>query len=258
MGQFEVTFLGTGTSQGVPVITCDCAVCQSENLKDKRLRTSVLLAVNDLHIVIDTGPDFRQQMLREKVKKLDAVLFTHEHKDHVSGMDDVRAFNYSAKKAIDIYASERVEVGLRREFHYVFAENPYPGIPKVNLHRIQSEPFEIANTPIIPINVMHHKLPVKAFRIGDFTYITDANYIAPEELKKIEGTKVLVINALRRTPHISHFTLDEALELIAHIGPDKAFITHISHLMGKHDDLENDLPANVYAAYDGLKVEISE
>jgi phosphoribosyl 1,2-cyclic phosphate phosphodiesterase len=256
MDQFEVTFLGTGTSQGVPVITCECEVCQSDHSKDKRLRTSVLVEVNGLHIVIDTGPDFRQQMLREQVKKLDAVLFTHEHKDHVSGMDDIRAFNYSAKKAIDIYASERVEIGLKKEFHYVFAENPYPGIPKVNLHRINSDTFHIHQTPIIPIDVMHHKLPVKAFRIGDFTYITDANYIALEELKKVEGTKVLVINALRRTPHISHFTLAEALELIAQIGPEKAYITHISHLMGKHVDLEKDLPANVFAAYDGLKVQI--
>ena len=258
MNEFQVTFLGTGTSQGVPVITCECDVCQSSDRRDKRLRTSVLIEVNGTNIVVDTGPDFRQQMLREKVKTLDAVLFTHEHKDHVSGMDDIRAFNYSSKRAIDIYASERTEIGLKKEFHYVFSDDPYPGIPKVNLYRIDSVPFLVNGIKVIPIDVLHHELPVKAFRIADFTYITDANFISPSEIKKVEGTKVLVINALRKTPHISHFTLDEALELIQKIGPEQAYITHLSHLMGKHADLEQELPANVYAAFDGLKVQIDQ
>lgn len=258
MNEFQVTFLGTGTSQGVPVITCECDVCQSSDPRDKRLRTSVLIEINGTNIVVDTGPDFRQQMLREKVKTLDAVLFTHEHKDHVSGMDDIRAFNYSSKRAIDIYASERTEIGLKKEFHYVFSDDPYPGIPKVNLHRIDSVPFLVNGIKVIPIDVLHHELPVKAFRIADFTYITDANFISPSEIKKVEGTKVLVINALRKTPHISHFTLDEALELIQKIGPEQAYITHLSHLMGKHEDLEQELPANVYAAFDGLKVQIDQ
>lgn len=258
MNHFKAVFLGTGTSQGVPVIACKCAVCKSDNSKDKRLRTSLMLTIDERNIVIDTGPDFRQQMLREKVETLDAVVFTHEHKDHIAGMDDIRAFNFSANKPMDVYASELTEIGLRREFHYVFGENNYPGIPQVNLHRIGDEPFEVAGETIIPINVLHYKLPVKAFRVRDFAYVTDANYIAPHEMEKLKGVKYLVLNALRQTPHISHFSLEEALEIIKQIAPRRAYLTHLSHLMGKHDEISKNLPAHVEIAYDGLAVDLNE
>lgn len=258
MGNFKAVFLGTGTSQGVPVITCQCEVCQSENKKDKRLRTSLMLTIGDRNIVIDTGPDFRQQMLREKVQTLEAVLFTHEHKDHIAGMDDIRAFNFSAKKPMDVYASELAEIGLKKEFHYVFGDFKYPGIPQVNLHRIKDDPFEVAGETIIPINVLHYKLPVKAFRVRNFSYVTDANYIAPEEMQKLKGSTHLVINALRKTTHISHFNLEEALAIIEEIGPKKAYLTHISHLLGRHEDVSKELPPNVVIAHDGLEIDLNE
>lgn len=258
MSDFKAIFLGTGTSQGVPVIACKCEVCQSNDPKDARLRTSMLVSIDGKNIVIDTGPDFRQQMLREKVDTLEAVLFTHEHKDHISGMDDIRAFNYAAQKPMDIYASELVEIGLKKEFHYVFGDFKYPGIPQVNLHRIGDEPFEVMGEKIIPINVLHYKLPVKAFRIRNFTYITDANFISEEEMRKIEGTDYLVINALRKTTHISHFTLDEAIEIINRVKPKKAYLTHISHLMGKHAEVTRELPPHVEIAYDGLEINFNE
>jgi phosphoribosyl 1,2-cyclic phosphate phosphodiesterase len=256
--QLKVVFLGTGTSQGIPVIACDCEVCQSSDPKDKRLRCSVLISVNDWNMVIDTGPDFRQQMLAAKVKTLDGVLFTHEHKDHISGMDDIRAFNFSAEKPMDIFASKLVEIGLRREFHYVFGNNDYPGIPQIKLNIIEDEPFEVIGETVIPINVMHYKLPVKAFRIRNFAYVTDANFIEESELLKLKGVTHLVINALRKTPHISHFSLDEALQIIDKIGPKKAYLTHISHLMGLHAEVTKELPENVVIAYDGLAIEIDE
>jgi len=258
MGQFKFVFLGSGTSQGVPVITCKCDVCTSTDTKDKRLRTSIMLTFNDQNIVIDTGPDFRQQMLREQVETLEAVVFTHEHKDHISGMDDIRAFNFSSNKPMDVYASELTEIGLRKEFHYVFGDSNYPGTPQVQLHRIEDEPFKVLNETFIPINVMHYKLPVKAFRVRNFTYITDANYISPEELEKVRGTEYLVINALRKTAHISHFSLDEALAIIEEIKPKRAFLTHISHLLGKHEETSRLLPPGVELAYDGLSVTIDE
>lgn len=258
MNHFKAVFLGTGTSQGVPVIACQCAVCKSKNSKDKRLRTSLMLTVNERNIVIDTGPDFRQQMLREEVETLEAVVFTHEHKDHIAGMDDIRAFNFLANKPMEVYASELTEIGLRREFHYVFGENNYPGIPQVNLHRIGDEPFVVAGETIIPINVLHYKLPVKAFRVRDFAYVTDANYIAPHEMEKLKGVNCLVLNALRQTPHISHFSLEEALEIIEQIAPKRAYLTHLSHLMGKHDEISKNLPPHVQIAYDGLVVDLNE
>ncbi len=254
MNNLEITFLGTGTSQGVPVIACQCEVCLSENKKDKRTRTSIMLSYNDKNIVIDTGPDFRQQMLREKVSHLEAILFTHEHKDHIAGMDDIRAFNHATKQDMPVYATEQVETALKREFHYVFSDFQYPGIPKVLMNRIGKAPFKLFGKTIIPIEVMHYKLPVLAFRIDDFTYITDANYISDQEKKKLKGTKTLVVNALRKEPHISHFTLEEALDLIAEIRPEKAYLTHISHWMGRHDDVSKLLPENVEIAYDGLKL----
>lgn len=252
----KITFLGTGTSQGVPLIACTCEVCTSEDARDKRLRTSILLEFNDIAIVVDTGPDFRQQMLREKVKRLDAVLFTHEHKDHIAGLDDIRAFNFILKRKIDVYASDRVQDAIRREFAYIFSDTKYPGIPEIELHTIQNKPFEIQGIPVIPIEVLHYKLSVFAFRFGDFVYITDANAISQQEKKKIMGCKILVINALRRQAHVSHFTLQEALDLIAELKPEKAYLTHISHQLGKHSNIEKELPSGVFQAYDGLQIQL--
>jgi len=253
----KITFLGTGTSQGVPVIACKCETCQSEDERDKRLRSSVLVEYKNKIIVIDTGPDFRQQMLREKVEDITAILFTHEHKDHIAGLDDIRAFNYIHKRAMEIYADARVEKALRREYAYVFAEDKYPGIPEMNVHIIDNQQFYLDDLMITPIRLMHYKLPIFGFRIKDFTYITDTNYIAPEEKEKIKGTKVLVVNALRKKKHISHFNLEEALALIKEIKPERAYLTHISHLMGRQADVEKELPENVFFAYDGLKLELT-
>ncbi len=252
----KITFLGTGTSQGVPVIGCKCETCTSDDMHDKRLRSSILIEVEHKIFVIDTGPDFRQQMLREQVRDITAILFTHEHKDHIAGLDDIRAFNYIHKRAMEVYADERVEKALRREYAYVFAEDKYPGIPQMNVHTIENKDFYIEDIKITPIRLMHYKLPIFGFRIKDFTYLTDTNYIAPEEKEKIKGTKVLVVNALRKKKHISHFNLEEALELIAEIKPERAYLTHVSHLMGKQADVEKELPQNVFFAYDGLMLEI--
>jgi len=255
MANFSATFLGTGTSQGVPVICCECEVCASKNIKDKRLRTSFMFSDGDKNVVIDTGPDFRQQMLSNNVKMVDAILYTHEHKDHVAGMDDIRAFNFKADKDMEIYATESVQEALKREFYYVFSGFKYPGIPKVNLNDISDDHIKIGSMDIIPIDVLHYKLPVKAFRVGGLTYITDANYISESEKEKIKGSDVIVINALRRTDHISHFNLDQALAFIKEMNPKKAYLTHISHLMGKHNEVSKELPANVEIAYDGLKID---
>ena len=253
----KVTFLGTGTSQGVPVITCDCAVCISADKHDKRLRVSILIEMEGKTIIVDTGPDFRYQMLRSGVKKLDAILYTHEHKDHVAGLDDVRAFNYMQDSAVDIYAHKRVQGALKNEFHYVFSGNNYPGIPRVKLNTIEDgKPFQAAGIDVIPISVMHFQLPVFGFRIGDFTYITDANMIAAEEKSKIKGSSILVINALQKEKHISHFTLEEALELAAEIGAQKTYLTHISHRLGTHAEVSEHLPEGVFLAYDGLELKM--
>lgn len=251
----RITFLGTGTSQGVPVIACDCIVCRSQDIKDKRLRTSILIESDGTNVVIDTGPDFRQQMLREKVNYLDAIVFTHEHKDHLAGLDDVRAYNYKTKLPIDVYASDTVQQAIKRDFHYVFHAEKYPGVPELNLKEIDFEPFKIKNLNFLPIDVMHHKMKVKAFRINNFTYITDANRIEEMELKKIYGSEIVVINALRREPHISHFTLQQAINLIQDLNPKKAYLTHLSHQIGKHEDLQKELPENIFVAYDGLTIE---
>jgi len=251
-----ITFLGTGTSQGVPVIACDCEVCTSINPHDKRLRSSIMIETDDKTVVIDSGPDFRYQMLREKVKKLDAIVFTHEHKDHVAGMDDIRAFNYRQNNAIDVYATERVQEALKREFAYIFAEFKYPGIPQINMHAIDLTPFDIGSLHLIPIEVMHYKLPVLGFRIGDFTYITDAKTIAQSEIEKIKGTKILVVNALQTQSHISHFTLDEAIEFAQLVGAEKTYLTHISHRLGLYSEVSEQLPAGIELAYDGLKLKI--
>ena len=252
-----VTFLGTGTSQGVPVIGCQCAVCTSADPKDNRLRSSVMVEIDGKNIVVDTGPDFRYQMLRAKVKRLDAVLFTHEHKDHTAGLDDVRAFNHMQHRAMDIYAHPRVQVSLKREYHYVFTEKKYPGIPLLNLHDIsKDQPFVAAGETIIPIEVMHYMLPVLGFRFEDFTYITDAKTITEKEKAKIRGSKVLVLNALQKAPHISHFTLSEAIAFALEIGAERTYFTHLSHTMGKHADVSKELPEGIFIAYDGLQIEI--
>ncbi len=253
----KVTFLGSGTSQGIPVIACSCAVCTSADTRDKRLRSSVLLQVDDKNIVIDSGPDFRYQMLRAGVTHLDALVFTHEHKDHTAGLDDIRAFNYKQGEAINVYAHKRVQDALKKEFSYIFAHHKYPGIPQLDLFEIGHHPFEVAGVPFIPIEVMHFQLPVLGFRIADFTYITDAKTVSDVEKAKIKGTKVLVINALQQEKHISHFTLEEALAFAQEIGAEKTYFTHISHRLGTHQKISELLPAGVELAYDGLCIELS-
>ena len=248
----KITFLGTGTSQGVPVIACDCSTCLSSDLKDKRLRTSVMLETDETMLVIDAGPDFRQQMLREHVSKLDAIILTHEHKDHIAGLDDVRAFNYKSQDAIDIFCEERVQKVIKKEYSYVFSEYQYPGIPKMRLNPIAEHGFSVGKMEIIPVRVFHYRLPVYGFRVGNFAYITDANYIPEESKEKLFGVKYLVVNALRKEKHISHFSLREALDLIREISPKKAFITHISHQMGLHREVSKELPPEIMLAYDGL------
>lgn len=249
-----ITFLGTGTSQGVPVIACDCEVCTSADPRDNRLRTSILIEGEEKVIVIDSGPDFRYQMLRVGVQRLDAIVFTHEHKDHIAGLDDIRAFNYKQKAPIDVYADQRVQEALKREFHYIFDDYKYPGIPQLNLHAIGREPFAIGKIKFIPIEVMHYKLPVLGFRINDFTYITDAKSVSHDEREKIKGSKILVINALQKQYHISHFTLDEAIAFAEEMGAEKTYFTHISHRLGTHQAISAMLPPNIALAYDGLKL----
>ncbi len=252
-----ITFLGTGTSQGVPVIACNCEVCTSHDPHDKRLRSSVMIEVAGKTIVIDSGPDFRYQMLRNNVQHLDAILFTHEHKDHVAGLDDVRAFNYVQQGPVDIYAIPRVQEALKREFSYIFDNAGYPGIPQINIHTIHNgENFTIGGINITPIGVMHYKLPVLGFRIGDFTYITDAKTIAPAEIKKIKGSKILVVNALQKQSHISHFTFDEAIAFARTIGAGKTYFTHISHRLGKHHVISEELPDDIELAYDSLQLHL--
>lgn len=254
----RITFLGTGTSQGVPVIACECSTCISEDSKDKRLRTSILIETEKNTIVIDAGPDFRQQMLREKVRKLDAVLLTHEHKDHIAGMDDLRAFNYRSQAAIDIYAEERVQQAVRNEYYYVFAEKVYPGVPRMSLHNIDTGIVEINGDQIQPLRIFHYRLPILGFRIGDMAYITDANYIPEETMERLAGVKYMVINALRKEKHISHFSLGEALNIIEEVSPRKAFITHIGHQMGRHEEVNRELPRHVTLAWDGLQFTCEE
>ena len=215
-----------------------------------------MVTVDGKNLVIDSGPDFRQQMLRENVKRLDALIFTHEHKDHIAGMDDIRAFNFIQRKKVNIYATERVQEALRREYVYIFNGDNYPGIPQIKLHTINTEPFEIDGIEIIPIKVFHYKLPVLGFRIKDFTYITDANYITNKEKDKIRGSKVVVINALRKEEHVSHFTLDEAVALLKELNPEQAYLTHISHQLGKHEEVNKELPGFIKCGFDGLKVKL--
>ena len=252
----RITFLGTGTSSGVPMIACGCEVCTSTDEKNKRLRSSILVQSDTTTLLVDTTPDFRTQMLRENVKKLDAVLFTHPHKDHIAGLDDIKAYNFFQKKPMEVYANELTQEALRREFFYIFAENKYPGIPDINLHTITDEPFLIGDITVIPIQVHHLKMPVLGFRFGNFTYITDANHIDSKEKEKIKGSEILVINALRKKEHISHFNLQQAIDLAKELKIPKTFLTHISHQLGLHDDVNKELPAGIQLAWDGLQIEI--
>ncbi len=254
--KIKITVMGTGTSTGVPVICCNCPVCQSEDPRDNRLRSAILVQSEDrahpIDIVIDSGPDFRQQMLRAKVNDLTAIVYTHEHVDHIIGLDDVRPFNFFRKKNIPLYATQRVQDYIKTVFPYIFAKNQYPGIPQINFNLIDDEIFEIDGIKFTPIQVMHHRLPVLGFRINDFTYITDANFISEKEKDKIKGSKILILNALRKEAHISHFTLKQALDLVEELKPEQAYFTHISHQMGKYEDIQKELPKNVQIAYDGL------
>lgn len=254
----KITFLGTGTSQGVPVIACECPTCMSTDPHDNRLRTSLLLESDGVTLLFDAGPDFRQQMLREKVRKVDAILITHEHKDHIAGMDDVRAFNYKSQDAVDIYAEERVQKAIKKEFSYVFSEYQYPGIPRMRLNDIPDYSFILKGMVVTPVRVRHMNMEIYGFRIGDFAYITDANYIPEQSKEKLFGVKYLVINALRKEKHISHFSLREAIDFIREISPRKAFITHISHQMGLHKDVSEELPPGIMLAYDGLSLVCDE
>jgi phosphoribosyl 1,2-cyclic phosphate phosphodiesterase len=252
----KVTFLGTGTSQGIPVAACTCTVCRSNDTRDKRLRSSVLVQIDDADIVIDSGPDFRQQMLRADVRNLDAILLTHEHYDHIAGLDDIRAFNWVQKRPTDIYATARVQNSVKRIFSYVFAAKKYPGIPQMNLHTISNQPFYIKNIEIIPVTGLHYRLPVTGFRIDQFAYLTDIKTIKPAEKEKLIGLDVLVVNALRKEEHLSHMNLSRALKLISELKPRQAYLTHLSHQMGLQADVSAELPPNVCIAYDELEIHL--
>lgn len=252
----QITFLGTGTSQGVPFIGCNCEVCLSTDKRDKRLRTAIHIQDEHSSVVIDTGPDFRYQMLRSGVKRIDAVVFTHGHKDHVAGLDDIRAFNYWQDEAIDIYASAETAETIRREFPYVFNGVNYPGIPVLNMKDMDGQPFQVKSLSFLPIRTLHYKMEVFGYRIGDFTYITDANFIDGKELEKIKGSKVLVLNALRHEAHISHFTLSEAIAIAEIIQAESTYFTHVSHQLGLHETVESQLPAGMHLAFDGLQLHL--
>jgi len=249
----KVTVLGSGTSQGVPVIGCKCNVCTSSDIRDNRLRSSILFNWGGENFVVDTGPDFRQQMLRENIASLRAVLYTHEHKDHIAGMDDVRSFNFLEKRDMELFCSDRVDVALRREFFYCFEQEKYPGVPNVNINIIDKIPFRLPDGPMVtPVEYLHYKLPVLGFKIGDFAYLTDIKSIEKEEFEKLRGVKYLILDCLRRKAHISHLNIDEALEFIDILKPEKTYLTHISHLFDTHENILKELPSHVEPAYDGL------
>ena len=255
----ELTFLGTGTSQGVPVIACPCPVCRSCDPHDKRLRTSALVRSGNTTVAIDAGPDFRQQMLRAGVQRLDAIVLTHEHKDHTGGIDDVRAFNAAMRRPMEIYAEERVMQAVRKDFDYAFGEHKYPGAPEIDLVRIDERtPFSIGALRITPVRGLHYRLPVLGFRINNLAYLTDFNHLDYAEIEKIRGVEVLVINALRREPHISHFTLNEAIEVSGKVGANRTYLTHISHQMGFAAEVGPELPPGVFLAYDGLTINVND
>ena len=258
----SILFLGTGTSTGVPMIGCHCSVCSSTDPKDKRLRTSAVVEYEGLKLLIDCGPDFRHQALANGIEDFDAILLTHQHKDHTGGLDDVRALNYLKHKPTTIYCEERVLGGLKMEYSYAFDEHPYPGAPKFDIHIIDEKPFKIGNSTIIPVRAMHYKLPILGFRMGGMCYLTDANHIAEEEYEKLKDLDIMVLSAVRRGHHISHFSLEQAIEVAKRIGAKKTYITHLSHMMaeddknikGTHQDLVSEMPEGITIAYDGLKV----
>ena len=253
----NINFLGSGTSSGVPMICCDCEVCTSLDSHDKRLRSSILVQSEMTSLVVDTTPDFRYQMLRTHTRKLDAVIFTHPHKDHLGGLDDVRGFNFFSGKPMNVYANSLTEQAVRRDFYYVFSDKKYPGVPELNMITIDADnPFMVGDIPVQPIEVMHHKMPVLGFRFGDFTYITVANHIADSEKEKILGSKVLVLNALRKEEHMAHFTLDEAIALGRELRVPEVYFTHISHQLGKHQKISRELPQGMHLAYDGLTIRL--
>ncbi|MEO0473272.1 MAG: MBL fold metallo-hydrolase [Bacteroidota bacterium] len=252
---FRFTFTGTGTSQGIPVIGCDCEVCRSTDSIDKRLRTSGLLQSENTSLVFDTGPDFRQQMLRLDQKVLDAVVFTHPHKDHTAGMDDVRSYNYRLQRNMPIYANAATITHLHKEYYYIFEHADYPGVPKLDLYEIDEKAFQVGDISLLPIPVLHGSMEVYGFRCGSFAYITDANFISSSSLKKLTGVKILVLNALRLEKHHSHFTLSEAIDMVERIGVERAYFTHISHLLGKHQTISTQLPPHISLAYDGFVLE---
>lgn len=249
-------FLGTGTSQGVPVIGCDCPICTSTDAKDKRLRTSALVTMNGVRMVIDTGPDFRQQMLRSGTDHIDAVLYTHEHADHIMGLDDIRAINFKHDRNMPLYATGQVEHAIRGAFHYAFKAEKYLGVPMVHFERIGKEQFSVNGQEIMPIAAMHGTMPVTGFRFGDLTYLTDVKTFTEEELDKVRGSRILIVNALRIKPHHSHLNLEDALALVEVLAPERAYLTHISHLLGTHAEVSAMLPKGVELAYDGLKLEL--
>lgn len=253
----QLCFLGTGTSAGIPLIGCHCEVCDSTNPKDKRLRSSVLISLDDKNIVIDTGPDFRTQMLRENIESLDAVLFTHEHRDHIAGLDDTRPFLFWSGKAMQIYCDHAVEKAIKRDFYYAFQDNPYPGSPQFNLNVIEANTsFNAVGVKIEALRIEHGKLSILGYKIGPLVYITDANEIPPETMEKIKGCEILVLNALRTQSHHSHYNLEEALAVSKEIGAERVYFTHISHQLGSHDEVSAMLPDHISIAYDGLRLEI--
>ncbi|HSP82103.1 MAG TPA: MBL fold metallo-hydrolase [Gillisia sp.] len=252
----EVIFLGTGTSQGIPVIGSKHPVCLSNDPRDKRLRVSVLIYWEGYSILVDCGPDFRSQMLTHNVSRIDAILYTHEHNDHTAGLDDIRPF-FFRQGDIPVFAHKRVLESLKKRFEYIFqTENKYPGAPSVAVQEITNQAFKFNSLTIVPINVMHNRVQVFGFRFGDFAYLTDVKTIEKEEIEKLRGVKVLVVNALRQEPHHSHFCLPDALEFIDDIKPERAYLTHISHVMGFHEEVQASLPENVFLAYDNLKITI--
>ena len=254
----RLIFLGTGTSQGVPVIACNCPICSSPNPRDRHLRTSALIETDGgENILIDIGPDFREQMLREHVCRLDGILITHAHRDHVGGIDDIRSFNYVQNRKMDIYCNREARTAIERDYHYIFDYHQFPGLPEANMHELSgNEPFRIGNNQVMPVKAMHKDLPILGYRIGPLAYITDANFIAPDQLDKLAGVDTLVINALRKQKHFSHFCLPESLEIIRQLHPRQAYLTHVSHEMGLYDEVSAELPPHVQIAYDGLKITI--
>ena len=252
----DISFLGTGTSSGVPMIGCSCQVCSSTDPKDNRLRSSIMVRSAETTLVVDTTPDFRYQMLRTRTAHVDAILFTHPHKDHIAGLDDIRAFNFFSRQPMQLYANYLTEEALRRDYYYAFAENRYPGVPEIQLNQIDDKPFQVRDLLIIPIEVWHLKMPVLGFRFGNFTYITDANRLDEDAKAKVRGSEVMVVNALRKEKHISHFNLEEAIALVQELEVPRAYFTHISHQLGLHADVEASLPSGIHLAYDGLTLSI--